>query len=497
MAVASPARPRGPGALAVGRPTRVSVAVAVAAGAFALAALSLLWQRTPGFDAMGWLNWARSFVEHGSFSTRWYPSWKPLPFVFGVPLSLAGGAVPALWLVLVRGVALLSLALAFRLARRLAGPVAGVVAVAGVLLLPGWAGALVAGRVEPMLLGFILLAVERHAAGHRLQALGLGLLVGLARNEAWPLLAAYAVFCAVERPRRLPAVVLGLAVLPAGWLGGDLVGSRDALHGSWLARGASNISPQLISGHPVLYVAEVAVKVLPVVWMVLALFALLDGARRRAWLVPTLTVAAALWLAFDVVGAALHYPGDPRFMSPAGGVLAVAAGVGAGRVLALARRRVMVQLALVAALVAVAAPAAIPRLRGAVDEVRHIKFNDALTHQLDEAIDLYGGRAALQACGRVTVDQSYQAHFAWRAGMTDVEVRRREPPTVAFAIAGHGLQRRLSRFEFNERARLRLLGAVGPWRIVAVEPWDRRTRPACGRERFLHGTGASSRQPAA
>src|SRR5690348_15641346 len=106
---------------------------ALLAGCFALAALSLLGPRDNTYDPTAWLVWGRE-LSHFQLVTTLGPSWKPLPVLFTAPFALAGDhAAPLLWLVVARAGGLFALVLAFRLAARIAGPWAGVIAVASLL----------------------------------------------------------------------------------------------------------------------------------------------------------------------------------------------------------------------------------------------------------------------------------------------------------------------------------------------------------------------------
>src|SRR5213592_955252 len=97
---------------------------ALAAACLALGLLSLAGPTTPTYDPWAWLIWGREML-HLDLDTRFGPSWKPLPVLFTTGFGLAGGAAPALWVAVARAGALASLALAFRVGRRLGGGVAG------------------------------------------------------------------------------------------------------------------------------------------------------------------------------------------------------------------------------------------------------------------------------------------------------------------------------------------------------------------------------------
>src|SRR3954469_21635064 len=106
------------------RPWR-TVAICVA-----VAAVSLVAQRTPDFDPTAWLVWG-SEITHGTLHTLGGPSWKPLPVAFTTLFAPAGDTVaPWLWLVGARTGGLLALVAAFRVTARLGGRTAGWLAVA-------------------------------------------------------------------------------------------------------------------------------------------------------------------------------------------------------------------------------------------------------------------------------------------------------------------------------------------------------------------------------
>src|SRR3954468_13350011 len=110
-----------------------------AAGCLGLAALSLLIARQVTYDPTAWLVWGREIV-HGDLSTTSGPSWKPLPIVVTAPAALLGDAgQQQVWLVVARAAALAALVLTYRLATRLGGPLAGVVAAGSLAVSSGFA----------------------------------------------------------------------------------------------------------------------------------------------------------------------------------------------------------------------------------------------------------------------------------------------------------------------------------------------------------------------
>src|SRR3954471_19705431 len=87
----------------------------------ALSGLTLLWVSTPTYDPWAWIMWGREIV-HLDLNTTGGPSWKPLPMFFTIPFSFFGDdAAPYLWLWIARAGALLAVAMAYRIAKRIVG----------------------------------------------------------------------------------------------------------------------------------------------------------------------------------------------------------------------------------------------------------------------------------------------------------------------------------------------------------------------------------------
>ena len=148
-------------------------------GCLALSALTLFLPSVPTYDPWAWIIWGRE-IANADLVTTTGPSWKPLPVIFTTPFSLAGDdGAPLLWLWIARAGGILAFAMAFRLGKRLAGPVAGVIA-AGV--------ALPRRRVHPQLL-------PRQLRGHPRRASACG------RSSATSTAAAATPSCSASPPR--------------------------------------------------------------------------------------------------------------------------------------------------------------------------------------------------------------------------------------------------------------------------------------------------------
>jgi hypothetical protein len=420
------------------RPAPAAVASALVAAALALAALTLLAPSSPSYDPFAWIVWGRELMPGaggGPFGLAGGPSWKPLPVLFTTPFALAGGAAPALWLLVARAGLLLALAGAYALAARLvaaerppvraAQPAAGLAAALALLLLADVVSLAWRGASEPLLLACVLWALERALAGRRGLAFALGVAAALIRPEAAPFLLLYAALRwrgAGARERRLLAG--GLVLLPLLWVGVPALGG-DALDASTTAQAAVT---RTSAGHALR--GDLGLT-LAAVWL-LALAALALRSRERA--LRVLALGAAAWLALLSAMAAAGYAGVARYAMPAAGVASVLAGVGAvalaARVRAARERRVRplgrvgwaAVALLLAALAAVPAAGRIARLE---HQVREGTAVGRLHDELRAAIDRAGGRAALRRCalgGWIAINHTAQSALAWelRVGLDRV-----------------------------------------------------------------------------
>jgi hypothetical protein len=312
-----------------------------------LAAVSLLAPFAPAFDPWAWLVWGREIAAF-ELDTGGGPSWKPLPSLAAVPLAGLGDAAPELWLLIARVGWLMSLLLAWRLAARLADPpgasagprlAAGALAALALLLLEDsftpWLRQAAGGLSEPLLAALVLAAVDREIEGRRGQALALGTAAALIRPEAWPPLAAYAIWVWRREPDRRRSSRLGalrvgaaaaLLAIPALWFVPDLLGAGDPLEGAVRAR--EGTGPPL--GEAVEALGRGMAMLPAAIWIAAGLevgHALRDGDRRIA----VLALGAVAWILTVAAMAASGYAGLPRFMVPAAAIVAVLGGIGIAR----------------------------------------------------------------------------------------------------------------------------------------------------------------------
>ncbi|MDQ4049729.1 MAG: hypothetical protein M3131_10190, partial [Actinomycetota bacterium] len=398
------------------------------------AALSLLAPSAPTTDSWGWIVWGREVADLDlNTDVGGSPAWKPLPVMFTLVFSLVGDAAPELWLWLARAGGLLAVAVAFRLASRLAGPWAGAVAAVALLLAENWIRSAAHGYSEGLVAAAVLLAFERHIEGRGRAAWGLMLVAALARPEAWVFLVAYTLY-GWRRGTRDPRLVgVALVLVPLLWLGADWWGSGDPFHAGQTATSVdANFSWHELLG------AGAAIAGAPV--LVLALIALLMAVRQREHSVLRLAGCVIAWTALVCGLAAAGGPGAPRFLMPAVAGACVLAGVGAVRAVRAAGDFPVRRLAVAAVLIVASAPAALPRAATGADQLAVAERRAVLESDLRDAVRAAAG--PLRRCGAYVLpaDLSWlEGAVAWELDvpLDEVDTVRRSAAVPA-ALAGRG-----------------------------------------------------------
>lgn len=431
---------------------------ALIAGCLALAALSLLLPSVPTYDPWAWLIWGREVADL-DLDTRSGASWKPLPVLFTLPLSALGDGAPALWLIVARASGLLAMALSYRLAARLGGRIAGVVAVLALLVSDDWLRYLAHGNSEPMLVALLLWAIERHLDGHRAHAFALGFLASLLRPEVWPFLGAYAVFLWRRGEERRRLIVGLILLLPVLWFGPEWWGSGDPFAGSDRALASPEARETQEADFPPL---EVLLRglgrvIAPIELAALAALALAirrrrgggGGPRERA--IVWLAGGAVAWILVVVAMTAAGYPGIARFLHPPAALFCVLGGVGA---VAVARARPGARFRTVAVLVLLAAvtPFAIPAVGSFIDDGELAGERTDLQDELRIALRRAGGVERVLRCriprdlpappephcGPPAINSSLQSSLAWQlevhmSGVVPGPFQPAQPSTVFHA----------------------------------------------------------------
>jgi hypothetical protein len=405
-----------------GRPVRL------AAACLALAALSLLLPWALAFDPWAWLVWGRE-ITRLELDTAGGPSWKPLPVVATSILAPAGGAAPALWLVLARAGGLLAVAGAAALAGRLAGTVAAMTAAAAMAVSDWWLFNSALGNSEGLLAAAALWAVVAQLAGRHRIGLALLLAAALLRPEAWPFLGGYAWWLWRTGRERLGPLAAALLPVPLLWFGPDVLGAGGAIGASEAARGTASPQSAVYADFPALEVLADFATLLTVP----ALLAAAAGAALGGAIARRLAAAALGWVTLVAVMTQAGYAGNPRYNVAAAAVGCVLAGVG---VTALARRVAAARLAawiLAAALVAGVLAFTAGDLS---DQLGELRDRAERRTDLDALVERAGGAAA---CAPPRTNQPMKAMLAWRldAGMERLADPPRAPAAVFSAPPGY------------------------------------------------------------
>jgi len=441
---------------------------ALLAGCLALAAISLLLPSEPSYDPWAWIVWGReiAFLE---LDTQGGPSWKPGAVIFTLVFAWFGGLSdsipPALWLIVARAGALLALAMAFRLAQRLAGPGrftgigAGVVALLALLLTPDWIRYMAHGNEVPLAVGLMLWAVERHLDGEHRHTAVLCFAASLLRPEIFAFLLPYSVWLFRAEPgarRLLGALALALPVL---WLVPEWIGSGDPFDAG--AQALTEPSWSLSRrDQPWLEALGRAHEIVGLPLELGALAAVAFAVRRRERATPALAAMAVLWVALIMVMTENGFSGNARYFLPAVVIVCVLAGVGAARLAGVVRHP-----AAVAGVAGLLTAASIPFLSDRLDNLdRQWAKVERLTRlhaDLGDAVRAAGGPAKVPALGPPSVNRDFQTRLAWEAAIPMEDVELSQGNALVFKATGRQSGARARRSPGARR-----LGRVGAWEIL-------------------------------
>jgi len=484
---------------------------------FGLAGLSLLLPSEPSYDPWAWIVWGRELALL-ELDTSGGPSWKPLPVAFTALFApfgkLSDGIPPALWLVLARAGALLALVMAYRLARRLAGPAratgigAGLAAAAALALTPQWLRNMAHGNEVPLAIAFMLWGIERHLDGARGHAVGLGFLACLLRPEVFPFLALYGLWLWRAEPgsRRLLA---GLALaLPALWLVPEWIGSGHPFAAGEQARTEPRWSLSLLE-HPWLAALERAhgMAGLPLELGALASVAVAWRRLRAApggasatgeaavghgsaRVVLALAAVALSWVLLVAAMTQGGFSGSPRYFLPAVVIAGVLAGVGAAWLVAAAARalgrgsgagRVLAGAGMTVALGLAAAPWAADRAERLERQARDVGHLARLQADLAATVRSAGGPDAIVTRGMPAVNAAFHTRLAWEAklALADIEDSRRRG-LVFYTRAPLSGRKVVPSWP----GRLRAVQGAGAWHVLVPVAGKMAARP-CEEERPL------------
>jgi len=394
-----------------------------------ISAALVVWARTrPSYDAYGWLVWGQQTL-HLSLDLGGAPSWKPLPYLFTVPYALLGHYQLWLWMLTATAVALAGPVFAGRIAFRLSGGsdmrddpepirryapyVAAVFTGAAVLGLEDYFHYILSSQSDPMLVTFVLAAIDMFLIGRYRWTLLFGVLAALGRPEVWPFLGLFMIWAWFKVPRMRWMLIGSVAVIAFMWFGiPTITNGRPNISGE-----LAKLSPRALHHNRLVGTFDrfTELQYLPV-WIT-ALVTAAVALVRRNLVVVALAGGALAWVVVEIAFAYHGWPALPRYMFEAGAVAAVVAGVGVGWVL-LAAPRIgraprWAGIAVVAVLVATLVPGALSRAR---TERRDLRHERGRTHQialLQSATNRLGGSRHILNCGQPVTDVGYVSTLAW------------------------------------------------------------------------------------
>ena len=384
------------------------------------------------------------------------------------------GLPPALWMIVARAGALLALALAFRLARRLAGggpagALGGAVAAVVLFLTPDWFQFAAHGSEAPMAVALMLWAIERHLdgrAGPRPRARNAGLPAAPGAVAVPGALRALGVARASRGCGR--CVVGAFVLLPLAWVGPEWIGSGMPVRRRRSGAQPARLEP-LARRAPVAAGAPARAQPRRPAVELLAGVAVHVAAVKRNAAVLVLAGAALAEVALFVAMTQAGFSGNPRYVLPALAVSSVLAGVGAAYlaevVPALAGSRWRLAGVVAAVGVARAGRARLPdrardspRRRGEGGGGAHAAAPD-----LARAVQEAGGAEAVKALGWATTNRALQTRLAWELGVPMELTESLTDYRVVFRSSREPL---VGRVYMTGRARYRrTLARVGSFRV--------------------------------
>lgn len=423
-ALGTPPRPSAPppqGATRRPRAAWLWLGIAVAIVVIALLFVLITGMR-PAFDAYGWLVWGHQAL-HLNLNTNAAPSWKPLSFLFTFPYALLGRTALWLWMVTAVAGALAGAVFGGRIAYRLtvedsprwAALVGAALAGLAVLGIEGVGHFVLIADSDPMIVGLCLAAIDFHLRGRPRVAFVMLALAALGRPEVWVALALYAAWAWRRAPAMRRELVIGTVAVLVLWFGVPILTSHN-----WFAAGdVASISSTPIRGDKFTGVINrfLGLYELPMWIAVLAALILATVRRDFSWLI--LAGFAVLWVAVEI-GFALHgWGASKRYLFEPTAVLVVLAGAGAGRLLALSRRRAVIRwlgVAAVVGLVATMVPHAQIRLRMLHNGIVLGRQWALQIHRLQRVVATAGGAHAINRCGEPVTTVPFQSILAWELG---------------------------------------------------------------------------------
>ena len=478
-----------------GRPPQVAPVWPVLLACLAIAAVTLLFPSTPTYDPWAWILWGRE-ITHLDLTTTGGPSWKPLPVLFTVPFSVFGDdTAPLLWVWIARAGALLALAMAFRIARRLvggpAGIVAGVFAAAFLFSSFKYIRDAALGNSEALLAALALWAFERHLDGRRDHALNLGFAAALLRPEVWPFLGLYGIWLWFREPAlRLRMAVLA-ALIPLLWFGPEIWGSGEPFRAGSRANNP-NTGSAAFADRPGLEVIRrfnvVTIKPLLGAALIGVVHAALAWYRRREGRATVFLFGTGVaWLLLVAVMTELGFAGNQRYLIVTTAAVCVLGGVGVGRIFEalqragarLTRSNRRMGLAAASAAFVLVVLALSPVVGQKADNARltldRLRYEASIWDGLRVVVDRAGGKDGLRACGGVYSGPFQTQMVAYTLGIHGIQVGWTQTPAPGVAFRTRTVPAGPKVVQMTD-SRFRQVATATRWTVLTAPRADARGR---------------------
>jgi hypothetical protein len=294
---------------------------------------------------------------------------------------------------------------------------------------------------DPMIVTFVLAAIDLHLRRHRRWAISMLVLASLGRPETWPFLGLYCLWSWRTAPETRVFIVVSLLVVAFLWFGvPTITNGRPFVAGDLAERSPRELHQNKLIGTvdryktlnlwPIWVFALAAVGWAAYRWRS-ARSKLGDAAtsleqrtaRNNQLLVLALAGAIVVWLVVEVAFALHGWPAVPRYIFEPAVVAVLLAGIGFGWVLrelpralkAPAWTGVVVAAGLSLALV----PGALSRIRNEHKDLRHERIRTAQIAQLAGIISRVGGRQAVLRCGRPVTNVEFVSILGWMTQLND------------------------------------------------------------------------------
>jgi hypothetical protein len=394
-----------------------------AVGLTALSAALVAWAGTrPSYDAYGWLVWGHQTLRL-SLDLGGAPSWKPLPFLFTVPYALVGHYALQLWMITVCVLSFAGCVFAGRIAYRLtidrtgerpAAIVAAIVGGALVLGLQDYMHYILSAQSDPVIVTFVLAAIDLHLQGRHRWALAMGTLASLGRPEAWPFLGLYIIWAWFKVPSMRWLIVAALALIAFMWFGVPTITNGRPLVAEQLAlKSPRELTSDKITGA----IGRFTVLYYLPVWIA-ALLAVAIALVRRDKLILALAAGSAGWVVVEIAFALHGWPALSRYMFEPAAVCGVLAGFAVGwLVSAVPKVRFgiprWIGIAVAGVLVLALVPGAVARMRDEHADLQHERGRTKEIGLLLTTINTLGGTHHIRDCGEPVTNVEYVSALAW------------------------------------------------------------------------------------